>query len=401
MSCKRYILLCAAMVVLGSALHSAGKVDQLRRIIASFEVLSVSEQSHFIKSIYQDTRGFIWMGHLHSLVRYDGTSIDEYTYHPEDQPGMLLSGPEVIEQDSAGRLWLVSWSDGLVIFDPVRDAFLRPENPDEQTHPLSSARISDVLVDRRGTVWVSTRDFCLYRIDPTTFATTRYQCRPPGAPDDFAILGDHFGQIIEDARDPDVLWIGSKYGLARFSRSENQFGFFAIDTVRTHRYRPMPAPMYMDRYGHIWFGHYNGGGVRIFDTHRMEWTHRIAANSEHGRTAGSNRVFGIYPYQDSMILAMTWWNHLTLASQRNPGDYAILPYTPDSRNCQGFLVDELSRVWVGMQDELLLSRRPDDPFRYFSLGQYVYPSDKFNGPSDLFYDPVRSHYLASTVVGDG
>ncbi|MDX1477133.1 MAG: histidine kinase [Saprospiraceae bacterium] len=398
---RQYILICVASATAMASLHATGKEDQLRRIIGSFEVLSVSEQSHFIKSIYQDTRGFIWMGHLHSLVRYDGTSIHEYTYHPERQPAMLLSGPEVIEEDSAGRLWLVSWSDGLVIFDPASDVFLRPEGSGQLGGSLPSARASDVLIDKAGTAWVSTRDFSLYQVDPTTFAMSRYHFEPPGAPDDFAALGDQFGQIIEDVQDPDLLWIGSKYGLARFSRSEKQFDFFAIDTVREHRYRQIPAPMFMDRYGQIWFGHYNGGGVRVFDTRRLTWTHRIAAEAEHGRTVGSNRVFGIYPYQDSLVLAMTWWNHLTLASQRNPDDHVILPYTPDSRNCQGFLVDALDRVWVGMQDQLLVSRRPDDPFRYFSLVQFADPTTKFNGPSGLFHDPVRDHYLVSTVYGDG
>jgi len=63
-----------------------------------------------VKSLYQDSQGFLWVGTFGGLFRYDGLRFDEFG--PKD--GLTVPIIEDINQDSAGRLWIAS-TNGLFV----------------------------------------------------------------------------------------------------------------------------------------------------------------------------------------------------------------------------------------------------------------------------------------------
>ena len=76
---------------------------------------NLSPNSFVVKTIFQDMRGFIWMGLEHSLIRYDGESFIEFNYHPEEHPGMLRNGPDIIRENSKGDIWIGSFTTGVAV----------------------------------------------------------------------------------------------------------------------------------------------------------------------------------------------------------------------------------------------------------------------------------------------
>ena len=373
---------------------------QVEEICNSLRPVDISNQRYFVKSIFRDQQGFMWMGLIHSLVRYDGTSITRYNYHPTSAADMLLHGPEVIAEGHDGTIWIASWRDGVAYLPKNAGAFKRLQIDTVESRRENAVLPSSVLVDSDGVVWVTTRDFVLHRLEDQK-VVSNYRCSIPNAVGHYNYGSMHFGHMIEDPEDADLLWIGSPYGITQFSKSKGAFTHFNIDKRVSHYYRPTPRPLYKDARGQIWFGHFNKEGLKVFNTHSEQWTHKIASATEHGISMGSNRIFGIYPYQDSLVIATTWWNHVIIAKIDDPSDHAIAAYTNATTNCQGFLVTSDNQIWIGMQDKVLLGRSPARPFGIFVLGQYVTPNDKNNWPSSMYYDSATGDYIFSTIGGDG
>ena len=79
--------------------------------------------SNIVRSILQDSKGFMWFGTAEGLNRYDGYTIKEYRYDPRDTS--VITG---IAEDGHGMLWLTSWGGGLLrrialaLFGLVRSA---------------------------------------------------------------------------------------------------------------------------------------------------------------------------------------------------------------------------------------------------------------------------------------
>ena len=64
-----------------------------------------------IRSIYQDSKGFIWLGTLNGLNRYDGHSF--LTFRPKEGDTLSLPDHRIfnVEEDSHGLLWISTESD--------------------------------------------------------------------------------------------------------------------------------------------------------------------------------------------------------------------------------------------------------------------------------------------------
>lgn len=83
-------------------------------IAASVEVRSThmttgdGVANNSIRYIYQDSKGFIWMGTLNGLSRYDGNSF--VTYRPEGGNKISLIDHRIrdLEEDKNGFLWIAT-----------------------------------------------------------------------------------------------------------------------------------------------------------------------------------------------------------------------------------------------------------------------------------------------------
>ncbi len=170
-----------------------------------------------IVSIYQDSRGFIWMGTQDGLNRYDGTKFVAYKTDPNRRHS--LSDPNItcIAEDDEGDLWLGTEGGGFnrylrdwEFFFPYRDD---PGNPDK--HHYFDVR--DVVVGRDGRIWVATRDDGLLRFDPETEELTTFRHDPQ---DPFSLSSNTVHSLLTG--DGDVIWVGTARGLSRFDTASGK-----------------------------------------------------------------------------------------------------------------------------------------------------------------------------------
>ncbi|QIP15627.1 hypothetical protein G8759_24835 [Spirosoma aureum] len=147
-----------------------------------------------ITAIAKDQRGFMWIGTLNGLNRFDGLQFKIYkrTGQAKDLPGNYIVS-NGITPDRNGYLW-VSTNRGLYRFDPLRErgqTILLPQLQDKQA---DNDFISPVRFDQAGMGWFSSVDR-LYRIDPQTLQLTAYSL-PYAMPTSYATpVPDRRGQL--------------------------------------------------------------------------------------------------------------------------------------------------------------------------------------------------------------
>jgi signal transduction histidine kinase/ligand-binding sensor domain-containing protein len=167
-----------------------------------------------ITAIAKDQRGFMWIGTLNGLNRFDGVQFKIYkrTGQANGLPGNYIVSNGIIP-DRNGYLW-VSTNRGLYRFDPLRErgqTILLPQLQDKQA---DNDFISPVRFDQAGMGWFSSVDR-LYRIDPQTLQLTAYSL-PYAMPTSYATpMPDRSGQ----------LWLFMPGTLYKFDRDTRQWTY--------------------------------------------------------------------------------------------------------------------------------------------------------------------------------
>lgn len=77
-----------------------------------------------VRYLFQDSKGFIWMGTLDGLSRYDGHSF--VTFRPESGDKISLANHHVkkIQEDRNGFLWFITAPELMSCYDLKHDCFV-------------------------------------------------------------------------------------------------------------------------------------------------------------------------------------------------------------------------------------------------------------------------------------
>ncbi len=108
----------------------------------------------FVTSLFQDSRGFIWIGSLYGLNRYDGYEIKSYTPDLTAPHALRASTIYNICEGPGGVIWLGT-EKGIIAFDPYSERFL-PLNDAKSNIPGGSA--NQVYIRKNGSLVVQNGD---------------------------------------------------------------------------------------------------------------------------------------------------------------------------------------------------------------------------------------------------
>jgi ligand-binding sensor domain-containing protein len=201
----------------------------------------------------KDKRGFMWIGTMNGLCRFDGYSFKNLVNIPGDSTSITNNYIKSLTQDSQGRIW-VGTMDGLNILDPLTEKFKRIYHKEKIKGSLSNNKIWSVFCDSEGIVWVGTDDgFNRYNKDGT-FAV--YQ---PDEKNRFAMKGKSVNSIIEDKYHN--LWLGNwSSGLNKFDKKTRRFtNYPQAQTLNQKNPNDVWSLCYDARAQRIWVGTYWSG----------------------------------------------------------------------------------------------------------------------------------------------
>ena len=119
-----------------------------------------------VRDIFQDSRGYVWIGTYKGLSRYDGKRFKNYD---RDDLGVTSDFINVIKEDLDGNLW-IGTDNGVVIYNYAEDKFIRLSSMVGSSVTVPDDRIFAIERNSAGVMWVSSRDNGLYSYTPKTGA---------------------------------------------------------------------------------------------------------------------------------------------------------------------------------------------------------------------------------------
>jgi diguanylate cyclase (GGDEF)-like protein len=276
--------------------------------------------SNIALDITQTRDGYLWLASYEGIVRFDGVAFR--VFNESDIPGLGRASFWRVEVDSAGALWGASERDGLVRYAAGRWTVFGTR------HGLKSDRVTALLPDAGGVLWVGTRD--------GVSRVRGGRIEPLPAP-----RGMDEPVVMDLARTPDgTLWIGTAAnGVLRY---------------RDGRYEPVGertdqvSALWADRDGTVWVGTFDTGVTRI---RGGEIRHLGAEGDDAPR-----RVNTILRDREG-----TLWLAAENGLYRMAGERAVPVPLPDGRPiAQGATLrqDAEGNLWVGSRQGGLFRLRP-------------------------------------------
>lgn len=127
-----------------------------------FSKLSVKDglSESNVKTIIQDSYGFMWFGTKNGLNRYDGTSIQ--TMNCDDYiAGKGNHNIAALFEDTNRKLW-VGTDRGVYIYDPVLDIFTFVDMATKDGKTMDNW-VADIVSDHSGNIWILIPDQGVFR----------------------------------------------------------------------------------------------------------------------------------------------------------------------------------------------------------------------------------------------
>ncbi len=205
----------------------------------------------------QDSKGFMWIGTLSGLNKYDGNEVT--AYRPELNPGSITSSVIfTVYEDSKERLWIGTDGGGLNRYIRDREEFISYKHDPYEPLSISSDQVYAILEDREGLLWVGTDggglnrmlkegEFVSYRKNPEERDSLKSDIIR-------VLFQDSKGNIYAGTEGGGLSIIKNRGKTIKSYITGRKPGSIPADTVRS---------ILEDSMGNIWIGLQNGGISRF------------------------------------------------------------------------------------------------------------------------------------------
>jgi ligand-binding sensor domain-containing protein/signal transduction histidine kinase len=308
--------------------------------------------------VIQDQYGMIWIGTVDGLVRYDGFHYQYYKHDLDDPESISSNRVTAVLEDKNGFLWVGTEGDGLDQFNRAQDSFIHFRHTEEQAGSLGGGRVNVIYEDSRGELWVGTSSGGLNRFENRNGTFVQYE---NDSENPNSIASNTVYAIYEDSHGN--MWVGTNNGLDSLNRQTKVF---------THYQHNPDNPLSLshdavysiqeDPWGLLWLGTY-GGGLNRLDVETGVFTNY--RNDPRDPTSLSNDIVTSLVVDRSGMLwigtmggGVNWMDPRTndfIRYQYDSGN----PHSPSSSYIFYLFVDRSAILWVSS------SRMLDkyDPFK--------------------------------------
>ena len=288
-----------------------------------------------VRTVYQDSEGFIWMGiEAFGLCRFNGTQFEVFGHLPTDSSSLSSDFVEVIAEDRNGNLWIGS-DFGINRFDKSLLAisqgtkFVRYFHHDNDPTSIAGNMINAILKDHQGVLWIGTSGG-LNILNESTNNFRKYQLNQgSNANETLEVLA-----IYEDSRNN--LWIGTNGGVFELSPQRKIINHWDKSSSQLTNNRV--NAICEDKNGIIWLG--SQRGIVLFDQKNNTFKHLLFENTvaKNIATAGINRL---KTTKDGKMWIGTFSNGLMIYDVE---DNSYLYLNTQDKNPEGMLSNQIREI---------------------------------------------------------
>lgn len=331
-----------------------------------------------IECIFQDSRGFIWVGTRDGLNRFDGSRM--VVFKPDTKAAESLTDGYItcLYEDSHQQIW-VGTSNGLNRFNPQKNKFTQFKNKPADTKTLSHNYITSITSDKNGFLWIGTAGGGVNRYNPSLNNFQRYTTETAGN-----LASNFINCIYKDANQN--FWVGSENGIQQlnpetgyFKNLENfeRLGVAAISPVAV-------VTIKEDKTGNLLLGTSNQG-LLVYNRQLGSMKHYMHIDANPFSLA-TNLVRSICVDKNGSIWTGTINGGLNLfdpvaekfySYQNQPDD----PTSLSQRTVSALLEDNQGNLWVGThRGGVNLLIQNNEKFRHYR---------QLSNQNSLSYNDVR------------
>ncbi len=388
-------------------------------------------QNH-ISCIFKDSKGFVWIGTMAGLNRYDGNSFKIFKHVPADTTSINDNYIISIVEDNKGRLW-VGTRNGLNIYCPATETFTRvfPEflrnspannynysllyadnkknlffvlsdqgivfcdiinekwkhivNIANDTSTIITNSVTSIVQDSHGDYWVVHSNGIIECLNGQTFKV-KERVRSPLNNN----VGSNFYSAMIDS--DNELWIygtTNPFGLLRYNTSTRKFSTIKQGATIYNLNNKIVRGIVEEQKNILWFGT-DHGGINVFDKTTGTFTY-VLNNPDNEYSLSQNAITSLYIDNTGIIWVGTFkkglnYYHRNLIKFRHikhePSNPASLGF--DDVNC--FAEDKKGNIWIGTNNGGIF---------YYDRKQNRFINYKHNpnNPNSLSSDVILKLYI--------
>ncbi|HEX2395531.1 MAG TPA: two-component regulator propeller domain-containing protein [Bacteroidales bacterium] len=354
-----------------------------------FEYVTVDDglSQGIVEEIFQDSRGYIWIGSHDGLNRYDGIQFTLFRRDPADPESLASNSIYSMAEDNTGKIWI--GTEGLNVFDPVLNKMKRIVVNTDDPNAFQGGRVSNITIDFDSTIWIATTNglahyfpgkniFRTYRNEPGNSrslgsSSVNSTCLTH---DNRLFVGPACDVIYEYDRVNDS-FIEVPYKIAHYGNNNskwiyedfNGLIFITSEFSAVHIYNPATGEtklidvaggnLNMDNIrtrvlpiapDQVWIGT-DGGGINIYDPITGEIQYLIMDTRNTG-SIGSNAITKIFMDRDKNI----WVGHFGAGVsvwKRNKEKFESFRHNPfntlsiNREIVSAMFEDSKGRIWIG------------------------------------------------------
>ncbi len=200
-----------------------------------------------VNCVFKDSRGYVWIGTLDGLNRYNAYDITVFKHDPKDGASIVGNRISSITEDKYGRVWIGTRGNGISVFDWTTESFTHFRNVEGDPKSLASNAVYVLMKDSQDRVLIGTGGgLNVYNDETNDFVKFTHNPNDSGSLSNNTVLA-----ILEDA--PGKFWVSCLSG---------SIDLFDLATGNTRRlvYDPTYAHsaerkrILKDSQGTIWVG---------------------------------------------------------------------------------------------------------------------------------------------------
>lgn len=291
-----------------------------------------------VLTVFQDRKGFMWIGTINGLHRFDGHRLLLYQHLPGDSTTLPNNTVNEILETRDGTLWFGT-NNGLCRLDRRTEHFYTYPMAGPNKNGLQAQVVIGLQENSQGRLWIATYGGGVEMLNVQTGHFEHFTPKPYHD-------GDYIGvsKICPDRKTPDAFWINIY--------QDGAWGFYRFDT-NSKTFSPFPAAnplrkFYMwaameDQHGRLWLT--TRQGPKLLDRETGAVSDALG-----GRLSGSN-IMEICEDQAGRIWLGTSEEGLyvhdpTTGSIAHYSTQAPPPFALSDNTINGLYQDRSGVIWV-------------------------------------------------------
>jgi len=298
-----------------------------------------------VNAILKDKSGFVWMGTMSGLNRYDSYGFKVFRNSPEDTTTISDNYISGIFELPGDKLWVVT-RRGVNIYDPRTEKFDRNDRQYLRALHLPPGAVHSVIRTRGNKYWFVYDSLGAYQYDPASKKIVAFSHR---ANDPSSPATNTVSAVQEDARG--TVWIVHRNGIIESLDPSTGKVSFRTALLKTTLGGDFSYEVFIDGDDDLWLWTLNEpNGAFQFDPARNTLT---AFTEKRPAAINNNLITGIIQDARGLVWIGTDHGGINLVDKRN--GYSVQYLTSDAGNPKSLAQnsiytlykDDAGIIWIG------------------------------------------------------